>query len=62
MIRFIPVLRQRRIYPREYEYFMRDNYDLANYQANVVVVIYAFNEFYFCQKKTIKFSSLSTSF
>ena len=54
MIRFIPVLRQRRIYPREYEYFMRDNYDLANYQANVVVAIYAFNEFYFCQKKNYK--------
>ena len=51
MIRFIPVLRQRRIYPREYEYFMRDNYDLANNQANVVVAIYAFNEYYFCQKK-----------
>ena len=50
LIRFIPVLRQSRIYPRKYEYFMCDDFDLANYQAIVVVKVYAFNEFYFCPK------------
>lgn len=50
LIRFIPVLMQSRIYPCKYEYFMCDDFNLANYQAIVVVKVYAFNEFYFCPK------------